>query len=117
MQTIKFDYLAYVALVVSETLVKCELLQYKATNPKTVYDQWSKSKNISYSSESSKPIEILMAMMVLWIMLTFMAIIIDKQVSPAAIAKGFYMTLCFMKLYDDNYWFREALGGMAEKFK
>ena len=117
MKNVKSDYLAYVASVVSKTVVKCEMLQFKAANPKTVFDQWSKSKNIFYSSEASKPIDIIMAMVVLAVMFTFLAVIIDNKISSAAIVKGYCMTLCFMKLYDDNYWLREMLGDMAEKFK
>ncbi|HAH93724.1 MAG TPA: hypothetical protein DCM01_07765 [Dielma fastidiosa] len=113
----KADYFSYISLVVAETIVKCEVLQIKGTNQKTVFDQWSKSKNISYSSEASKPIEIVMVMIVLAVMFTFLAVIIDNKISSAAIVKGYCMTLCFMKLYDDNYWLREMLGDMAEKFK
>lgn len=114
---IRIDYLGYVSEVVVETIVKCESLQFKAVNPRKVFDQWSRSKNILYSSDSSKPAEIVMAMAALAVMFTFLAVIIDKKVSPAAIVKGFYMALCFMKLYDDNYWLREMLGGVAEKLK
>lgn len=115
--TIKFDYLGYVSEVVVETIVKCETLQFKAINPRKVFDQWNKSKNILYSSNSNKPAEIVMAMVVLAVMFTFLAVIIDNKISSAAIVKGYCMTLCFMKLYDDNYWLREMLGDMAEKFK
>lgn len=114
---IKVDYLGYVSEVVVETIVKCEVMQFKETNPKRVFDQWSNSKNILYSSESSKPAEIVVAMTALGFMFTFLAVVIDKKVSPAAIVKGYCMALCFMKLYDDNYWLREMLGGVAEKLK
>lgn len=113
----KTDYLGYVSVMVFESIILCETLKFKAANPKTVFDQWSKSKNISYSSEASKPIEIVMAMVVLEVIFTFLAAIIDNKISSAAVVKGYCMTLCFMKLYDDNYWLREMLGGMAEKFK
>lgn len=115
--SIQIDYLTYTSLIVAETIAKCEMMQVKAASPRAIFNQWSKSKNILYSSESNKPAEIVMAMVALAVMFTFLAVVIDKKVSPAAIVKGFYMTLCFMKLYDDNYGLREALGGVAEKFK
>ncbi|WP_373128048.1 hypothetical protein [Dielma fastidiosa] len=108
------NYLSYVAIGIFETIARSETYQLKAITPKTVFNQWRHSKNINYSNDYIKSIEIGIGMLSFISLFTFLAMVIDNKVSSAAFVKGYIMAMHFMLFYDNNYWLREMLNDLTK---